>query len=364
MRRKLMPGAVVAPEVLAELARLRYVCDQEEGFTRRRNGGGFVYLGARSMPLRDIRKIKRIEQLAIPPAWKEVWICRFADGHLQATGRDDRQRKQYLYHARWREISNLVKFWRLNQFGRLLPRLRGHVARDVAGEALTRERVLAGMIAILDATSIRVGSEEYVRENNSYGLTTLRNRHVRERDGKLELRFRAKGGFQRVLSIDQPHLVQLINQCRKLPGSHAFQYLDADGNVHPVDATDVNDYLREVLREPFTAKDFRTWKASAEMAQVLFNHPDLPSQRQRKRVVKAAIAAAAETLGNTTTVCRQYYVHPALVESYEQGTFRDFFKRFAPRRRKLFSKEEQILAWFLERWENSLEQSPLSAAGE
>jgi DNA topoisomerase-1 len=363
MRRKLLAVAVTAPEELAELARLRYVNDQEDGFTRHRNGRGFVYVNMRSIPLRDARKIKRIEQLAIPPAWREVWICRFSDGHLQATGRDDRERKQYLYHPRWREISNLAKFWRLKHFGRVLPKLRSDVARDLAGEGLTRERVLAGMIALLDATSIRVGNEEYVRENNSYGLTTLRNRHVRERDGNLKLRFRAKGGFQRELIVEDPRLIRLIDECRKLVGAHLFQYVTDDGAIRAVDAIEVNDYLREVTCQPFTAKDFRTWKASAEVAEVLFEHPNLPSLRQRKKVVKAAISAAAESLGNTTTVSRQYYIHPALLESYERGNFDDYFRRFKPRRRKVFAKNEQILMRFLNQWEVSFGTTPMSAAG-
>ena len=346
------PTSGPEPADLATLARLRYVSDQEVGFSRTRKGAGFVYAKPRGAPLSDSATIKRIERLAIPPAWREVWICRFAKGHLQATGRDSRKRKQYVYHHRWNEISNLAKFYRLSEFGNSLPKLRREISRLLRGNQLTRERVLAGIVGVLDATSVRIGNEEYVDQNGSYGLTTLRDRHAIVARGSVELRFVGKGGFRIQATIVDKPLIKLVKQSRRVRGARLFQYLD-DHKVHAAAAGDVNDFLRERTGESFTAKDFRTWKASALVAGRLFELRDVDGVTKRRRLIKAVVEDAAASLGNTPAICRNYYIHPGLLASYEDGSFDGYFKRFALRRLRQFSKQEQILACFLTRWESS-----------
>jgi DNA topoisomerase I len=343
--------AATQPAELAKLARLEYVTDQSPGFTRRRNGKGFVYLNCRGEALRDPRKIQRIESLVIPPAWKDVWICPSGKGHLQATGRDDRQRKQYLYHERWQYVANLAKFAKLGQFGEMLPSLRRTIARQLAGDELTQRRVLAGMVTLLDLTAIRIGNDEYARENGSYGLSTLRDRHVTLRPEGVELRFRAKGGFRREVLIQDEQLARFIISCAELKGARLFQCIDCDNKPRPISSADVNEYLHGITGQPITAKDFRTWKASAEAAGKLFSSVPKPSRTARKRFVRETICEAANLLTNTPTVCRNYYVHPGLLTSYEEGAFHDYFTGFAARRQKLFAAEEQVLAHFLARWE-------------
>jgi DNA topoisomerase-1 len=335
------------PEELAAIAQLRYVLADEPGFTRQMNGKGFVYTNGDGRRLRDRNQIARIETLAIPPAWTDVWICRFADGHLQATGHDARGRKQYLYHEQWRETANLAKFWRLRSCARFLPGLRRRLARDLAGRGLTRRRVLAGMVALLDLTAIRIGNEEYVRENGSYGLATLRTRHVTVERGKALLRFRAKGGMRREVIVEDKRIVALLRQLKRLPGAHVFQYLDDEGQIRPADATVVNDYLREATGHPFTAKDFRTWEASAIAAGMLYDNLRVEKLAARKKVVKAAIAAVSEALGNTPTVCRKYYIHSGLVETYLEGDLPRIFGRFRPTRTRSLTRNEQLLTRFL-----------------
>lgn len=336
-----------APEELARLAALRYVIDEEAGFTRRLNGNGFHYLNGHGRPLRDRRQLARIESLAIPPAWSEVWICRFPNGHLQATGHDARGRKQYLYHEHWSEISNQAKFWRLKSCPRFLPSLRRQVTRDLRGRELSRKRVLAGMVALLDLTSIRIGNEEYVRANGSYGLATLRTRHLTTQRGKAILRFRAKSGLRREVIIEDARLVRLLNQLKRLRGAHVFQYVDDDGQSHPADAAAVNVYLQEVTGQHFTAKDFRTWRGSAIAAGILFDERSVEDIAARKKVAKKAIAAVSEILGNTPTVCRKYYIHVALMEAYLDGQFPKIFERFRPTQKRSLSRDEQILARYL-----------------
>jgi len=350
MTSKTLPVETFTPEELARLARLRYVVDEQPGFSRQKNGDGFHYINGNGRQIRKASLVARIDLLAIPPAWTDVWICRSPDGHLQATGRDDRGRKQYIYHERWREVSNLAKFWRLKQCVRFLPQLRQKVAHDLRGRDLTQRRVLAGIVALLDYTSIRVGNEEYVRQNNSYGLATLRNRHVTFQGRKAFLCFRGKSGLRREAVVDEPRLVRLLKQLKKLRGAHVFQFVDSDGKTHAADATMVNEYLRDLAELPFTAKDFRTWKASALAAGILFENLDVEKLSARKRVIKEAIALVAEALGNTPTICRKYYIHAGLLETYLNGDLPQIFQRFEPRRQGRLSRDEQILARFVRRW--------------
>jgi DNA topoisomerase-1 len=350
MTTKTLPIESLLPEELARLAKLRYVTDEQKGFSRQRNGVGCFFLNERGLRVRKRQLVSRIESLAIPPAWTDVWICRHAEGHLQATGRDDRGRKQYIYHERWREISNVAKFWRMRQGPRLLPALRRGAKRDLGGRGLTRSRVLAGMVALMDLTSIRVGNEEYVRQNDSYGLTTLRNRHVKFAGRKAILRFRAKGGTTREAVVEEPRLVKLLKELKRLPGIHVFQYVDDDGTTHTADATTLNEYLHEKTQAQFTAKDFRTWKASALAAGILYEHRDEEKLAVRKRRVKEAVCAVSDALGNTPTVCKTYYIHTGLLESYLDGQMPQLFGQCRPRRSNSLSGDEQILAHFLRRW--------------
>jgi DNA topoisomerase-1 len=266
---------------------------------------------------------------------------------LQATGRDARGRKQYIYHEQWREISNLAKFFRLRPCAKSLPELRRRVTRDLRGRDLTKQRVLAGMVALLDLTSIRIGNEEYVRENGSYGLATLRNRHVTIEGNKAILRFRAKAGLRREAVIEDKRLVRLIKQLKKLRGAHLFQYVDEAGEIHVADANAVNEYLRERTGHNFTAKDFRTWKASSLAAGILFDQGSPEKLAGRKRIAKTAICAVSDALGNTPTVCRTYYVHPQLTETYLNGELTPIFKRFRPSASRSLTRDEQLFARFL-----------------
>jgi DNA topoisomerase-1 len=353
MPRKTINLIPFAPEELAQLARLRYVSDEEPGFTRRRNGSGVVYLTSGGTRVRDRRVLQRIDALAIPPAWNDVWICRFVDGHLQATGRDDRLRKQYLYHQRWRELANLVKFLKLSQCLDFLPALRDTIAGDVRSAGLTERRVLGGMVAILDLTSIRIGNEEYVRENGSYGLASLRKRHVQFERGCVRIRFRGKGGIVRDVTIDEKPLIQLLRELKRLKGQHVFQYVDHARERRRADAVVVNEYLRQSTGHSFTAKDFRVWKASAIAAGSFYRHRDTPTLAARKKIVKQAVAGCAAALGNTPAICRTYYIHAGLLETFQNGTFSQFFQRFSPRLQRRLSPDEVVLARFLKRWEPS-----------
>ncbi|HEX5471540.1 MAG TPA: hypothetical protein VFW73_06620 [Lacipirellulaceae bacterium] len=335
-----------SPEELARLANLQYILDDESGFARQRNGSGFYYSNGDSRKLRDQRQIKRIEALTIPPAWTDVWICRAPDGHLQATGRDARGRKQYIYHERWREISNVAKFFRLTPCTRFMPKLRLRVSQDLRSRGLNRVRVLAGMVALLDLTSIRIGNEEYVRENGSYGLATLRNRHVIISGRQAILRFRAKAGLHREVMVDDPRLVHLLKQLKSLRGAHVFQYLES-GEVHAADAIAVNEYLRERTGHPYTAKDFRTWKASALAAGRLYDERAVEKLARRKSIVRKTIAAVSNELGNTPTVCRKYYIHPALIDAFLNGEYSTIFAHAAVRRNSSLTRDEQLLARFL-----------------
>jgi DNA topoisomerase-1 len=350
MARRIVFPAAPAPEELAKLARLRYVSDEEPGFTRRRSGSGFMYLNTRGDVLRDPKQLARIKSLVIPPAWQDVWICPHSTGHIQVTGRDARGRKQYMYHERWQHVANLVKFVRMEPFGQILPNLRAALHANLAGRKLTRTRVLSGVLALLDLTAIRVGSEEYVKENKSYGLTTLRDRHVTINSKGAELRFRAKAGVKREAFVEDKPLARLIAQCAEVKGAHLFQYVDEAGRNRAVTAGEVNDYLKEITGHPFTAKDFRTWKGSVRAASRLYEARDVLVKTKRKRIVRETICEAAEALGNTPAICRNYYIHPELLTTYEEGLFPNIFNGYRPRRQKHLMPEEPLFARFLRQW--------------
>ena len=315
-------GAPPSPLACARAAGLRYVSDREPGIRREPSGAGFRHVASDGRVVRDRETLARIRALAIPPAWTAVWICARADGHVQATLRDARGRKQYRYHAAWAAIRNETKFERMLAFGLALPRIRARVAADLGRPGLPREKVLAVVVRLLDRSLIRVGCDEYARANDAYGLATLCEEHVRVKGGRLHLSFRGKGGKPQRVVVDDRRVAPIVKRCLDLPGREVFQFLDADGAVQRIDSGDVNDTLRAMSAGAFTAKDFRTWGATLLAALELAMVEPAPSQRSRRRQVNDALCRVAERLGNTPAVCRKYYVNPLVLEAFEAGELR------------------------------------------
>ena len=316
---------VVADEAAAQAidAGLVYVSDEEPGITRRRSGKGFGYRAPDGSVVRDQATLQRIRALAIPPAYTEVWICRQARGHLQATGRDARRRKQYRYHAQWSAVRGDGKFDRIVAFGRALPKLRRRLRRDLALPGYPREKVLAIVVSVMAETLMRVGNNGYARDNKSFGLTTLRNRHAEfVRDGRARLRFKGKGGQDQEVTLDDKRLVKLVRGVQQLPGQALFQYRDDQGQVQPVDSGEVNDYLRSAMGEGFTAKDFRTWGGTLAATQRLAETvlPADPSERELQQLQNEVIKSVADALGNTPAVCRKAYIDPCTFAGWRDGS--------------------------------------------
>ncbi len=307
------------PAASAAEAGLRYVSDDRPCITRRRAGKGFSYRSADGERLADKAQVARIKSLAIPPAWSEVWISPSPRGHIQATGRDDKGRKQYRYHPKWHEVRDETKYGRLLAFGRALPGIREAVERDLRRQGLPREKVLATVIRLLDTTLIRVGNEEYARENRSFGLTTMRDRHADAGSNKVTFSFRGKSGQEHEVELHDRRLAGIVKRCQDLPGQELFQYVEDDGSRRPVTSEDVNAYLREIAGEEFTAKDFRTWAGTVLAAQALAAFEEVDSEADAKRNIVQAIEAVAKRLGNTRTVCRKCYIHPAVIDAYLDG---------------------------------------------
>jgi DNA topoisomerase I len=299
---------------------LRYVSDERPGYTRRAKGKHFQYFDTEGKPIRDEQRLVRIKRLAIPPAWTEVWICPAPNGHIQATGRDARGRKQYRYHERWREVRDENKFDRLAQFAKALPNIRRRVAHDLKLPGLPRQKVLATIVRLLERTFIRIGNEEYARENKSFGLTTLKDRHVTVKGAQVRFRFRGKSGRHHEVDVTDLRVAKVIAKCQDLPGQDLFQYVDENDDVQDVTSQDVNDYLGQIAGEDFTAKDFRTWGGTVLAAIALSRQGEFETEKQAKSNVKTAVCAVAELLGNTPAVCRKCYVHPVIVEAYLNRT--------------------------------------------
>jgi len=304
----------------AEEAGLNYVSDDRPGYTRKARNGEFEYLDTQGKRIRDEQRLLRIKRLAIPPAWTNVWICPSPTGHIQATGRDARRRKQYRYHERWREVRDENKFDRLAAFAKALPKIRRRVAKDLKLRGLPREKVLATVVRLLERTFIRIGNEEYARENKSFGLTTIKNRHVSVRGPHLRFRFRGKSGRQHEVDMTDRRIAKIVSKCQDLPGQDLFQYVSDDGEPRNVTSQDVNDYLREITNENFSAKDFRTWAGTVLAAIALTAQSEFETKKQAKANLKTAICAVARLLGNTPGVCRKCYVHPAILEAYVTRT--------------------------------------------
>jgi DNA topoisomerase I len=312
-------ATLLDPVESAEEAGLRYVTDEGPGIGRRRAGKGWSFTDPSGARLTDERHIAWIKRLAIPPAWTDVWICPDRRGHLQATGRDAKGRKVYRYHPRWREVREQAKYGRMVAFARALPAIRARVKADMARPGLPREKVLATVVALLERTRIRVGNEEYARDNRSFGLTTLRNRHARVRGGTMTFEFTGKSGREHEVELADRRLARIVARCQELPGQQLFQYLDDDGARRPVASEDVNDYLREITGEDFTAKDFRTWAGTVLAAMALQEFREFDDEAQAKRNIVRAIETVAEKLGNTPAVSRASYVHPHVIDAYLEG---------------------------------------------
>lgn len=312
--RPLPPSA--EPAACAKSAGLCYVSDQRPGIQRRRRGRGFEYVEPAGRPVRDRETLARIARLAIPPAWTEVWICPDPQGHLQATGRDARGRKQYRYHPRWSAVRDETKFERLLELAAALPGLRRRIARDLGRPGLPREKVLAAVVRLLERTLVRVGNDEYARENESFGLTTLRNRHARVRGVEVRFRFRGKSGVEHEIALADRRLARIIRRCQELPHQELFNYLDADGELRDVSSEDVNQYLRNATGRDFTAKDFRTWAGTVLCARALRQLGPASSTGRANKNIVAAIREVAAELGNTQAVCRRAYIHPEVLAAY------------------------------------------------
>lgn len=315
------------PAQSAEMAGLRYVSDSGPGIRRIPVGEGFTYVNPDGEPLHDPEALRRINALAIPPAWTAVWICPIPNGHLQATGRDRKGRKQYRYHARWREIRDATKYHRMLVFGRALPLIRKRVDADLAQPGLPREKVLAAVVKLLETTLIRVGNKAYAQQNHSFGLTTLRDRHVEIGGSDLRFMFRGKSGKQHTVHIKDRRLARIVKGCQDIPGYELFQYIDEAGERQAIDSADVNVYLQDITGQDFTAKDFRTFAGTVLAALALQECEPFDTQAQAKKNVVKAIEQVAKHLGNTPAICRKCYVHPEVIDAYLEGSLLAMLER-------------------------------------
>ena len=317
------PVVAVDPVESAKEAGLRYVSDELPGIRRRKRGKGFAYVGADGAPVRDEETLARIKALAIPPAWTDVWICASPRGHIQATGLDAKGRKQYRYHPKWHAVRDETKFARMQAFARALPTVRAHAEADLKKPGFPREKILAAIVLLLEKTLIRVGNEEYARENKSYGLTTLRNRHAIVEGATVRFKFRGKSGKEHLVALQDRRLAAIVRRLQELPGQALFQYVDDDGEEQRVDSSDVNEYLRAITGEDFTAKDFRTWAGTVLCTVALRTIERAPSDTQAKRNVAEVVKSVAARLGNTPAVCRKSYIHPNVIDAYMDGSMLD-----------------------------------------
>ena len=335
---------LVEPAASARAAGLRYVSDQSPGIRRKRVGKGFGYLDSDGRTVRDPETIRRIKRLTIPPAWTDVWICADPRGHLQATGRDARGRKQYRYHPRWREVRDAVKYDRMLAFAESLPKIREQTDRDLERPGLPREKVLATIVRLLEDTRIRIGNDEYRKENGSYGLTTLRNRHVNVIGAEVRFTFRGKSGKQHTIELHDRRMARIIKRFLEIPGQELFKCVDGDGEVKAIDSADVNEYLQQVTGEDFTAKDFRTWAGTILAARFLRETAGATNSRAAKKQLVRAIARVADELGNTAAVAKQGYIHPAVIAAYLSGGLKPIRERDDPDPYRLSAEERSLLA--------------------
>jgi DNA topoisomerase-1 len=332
------------PADAAEAIGLHYVRADEPGFARAGDAGSFRYLDIRGQRIKDEKRLARIRRIAIPPAWTDVWICPDPRGHLQATGRDARGRKQYRYHPRWREVRDAVKYDRMLAFAEALPKIRQRTDQDLERPGLPREKVLATIVRLLEETRIRIGNDEYRKENGSYGLTTLRNRHVNVIGAEVRFSFRGKSGKQHNIEFQDRRMARIIKRFLEIPGQELFKYVDDNGEGRAVDSADVNEYLREITGEDFTAKDFRTWAGTILAARFLRETSGATNSRAAKKQLVRAIARVADELGNTPAVAKKGYIHPAVIATYLSGGLRPIRGKDDPDPYKLSAEERSLLA--------------------
>jgi DNA topoisomerase I len=346
----------------AQAAKLRYTPDTIQGIRRRRSGRGFSYYKAGGKRIEDRQELARIKALVIPEAWKDVWICPDPNGHLQATGRDAKGRKQYIYHPGWRKMGSEIKFDRMVSFAKALKAIRGRMERDLALPGLAKEKVLATVVRLLETTLIRVGNEEYVKENRSFGLTTMRDHHLEVSGAVLRFRFRGKSGIEHTVEVDDSRVARIVKRCRDLPGHELFQYVDDTGQRHAISSEDVNAYLKEIAGEDFTAKDFRTWGGTMCAALTLVEMGPFDSQAHAKRNIADAVKKVAKHLGNKPATCRKFYVHPAIFEAYLDGILIDSLENIAQAKERHpwdLGSQEMAIVRFLEEHATSNHQSAL-----
>ena len=326
-RTETLPVPVTEHVASAKSAGLCYVSDEMPGIRRTRKGPGFLYIGMDGKRLCDPNEIRRIKSLAIPPAWTDVWICPIPHGHIQATARDAKGRKQYRYHPRWREVRDETKYDRIITFGQVLPVIRRRVEQDIGRPGLPKEKVLATVVRLLEMTLIRVGNEEYARHNDSFGLTTMRDHHVDVSGSTMRFEFRGKSGIQHSVDLTDRRVAKIVARSQDLPGQELFQYVDGNGERRAIGSSDVNEYLREITGQDFSAKDFRTWAGTVLAAQALQEFQTCDSKAKAKRNIVQAIESVAKRLGNTKAVCRKCYVHPAVLNSYLDGSLIQILRR-------------------------------------
>jgi DNA topoisomerase I len=347
----------------ARTAGLRYVSDLAPGIRRKRRGSGFIYFDASKRRLRNRQQLRRIKRLAIPPAWKDVWISSREDGHLQATGRDAKGRKQYRYHEDWRAVRDETKYDRLIAFAETLSKIRKRVEADLRKPSLTREKVLATVVQLLQISLIRVGNEEYAQANHSFGLTTMRNRHAQVVGPIIRFHFKGKSGKIHELKVSDRRLARITKRCQELPGQHLFEYLNDEGRAIPVHSEDVNEYLRTISGQEFTAKDFRTWTGTVLAAIALHKMEEVGSKKPARQNVVRAVESVAKALGNTPAICRKCYVHPVIIDSYMNGALANSLRlkadaELSDRLNELRPAEAAILAFLRDEMEKRAKKKP------
>ncbi|WP_424495361.1 DNA topoisomerase IB [Salinimicrobium sp. GXAS 041] len=345
------------PSKAAELAKLLYVSEEELCIERKKKGKSFLYFN-RGRQITNSKRIERFDKLVIPPAWEDVKICQLDNGHLQAVGIDTKQRKQYLYHPHWGEIRNQTKFFKMAAFGKVLPKIREQVDNDLDLPKMPQEKVLALIIRLMEETHIRIGNDCYAKENKSYGLSTLRKRHVQVSKGKMKFNFVGKKGKEHSITLQDKKLIQLVNKCEEIPGWEVFKYYDENGQKHSIDSGMVNEYIQNVCGEIYSAKDFRTWSATKIFFEHLRKIGHSEIEKERKSNILESYDAAADALGNTRSVCRSYYVHPMIPELYETGEIIPYFKKVERKRtsKPHFSQTEEVLEEMMSDYELNLDE--------
>ncbi|MDB5260740.1 MAG: topoisomerase [Adhaeribacter sp.] len=318
------------PAGAAAMAGLRYLPDTRKGLTRVPQDQSFVYYDQKESEITDEKTLERIKKLMIPPAWTDVWICPSPNGHIQATGRDQKGRKQYIYHAKWRDVRSLTKFGRMIAFGESLPHMREQIAKDIAQKDLNKKKVVAIVVNLLDNSLIRIGNRFYAQSNKSYGLTTLRDRHVKIEGDNIRFSFVGKKGVEHEIDIQDRRLAKLVKKCKEIPGYDLFQYYNESGERQTLESGDVNGYIQEISQQDFTAKDFRTWGGTVLMVQCLEQMLDQQPELEKEKTVKEAFKQVAKGLGNTPSVCSKYYVHPQVLDIFKEDKLYDYLKQHDP----------------------------------